>query len=80
MGWVAGNLPLIGSLTLEHLAFALPPVVLGLLLAVPLGWLANRTRIGRTLTINAAGLLYTIPSLALLVLLPPFLGTRILDR
>ena len=42
--WVLGNLPLIGNLTLEHLAFALPPVVLGLVLAVPLGWLANRTR------------------------------------
>ncbi|MDT7579384.1 MAG: osmoprotectant transport system permease protein [Pseudonocardiales bacterium] len=79
MGWLLGNLPLIGTLTLEHLAFALPPVVLGLVLAVPLGWLANKTRLGRTLTINVAGLLYTIPSLALLVLLPPFLGTRILD-
>ena len=79
MGWVAGNLPLIGSLTLEHLAFALPPVVLGLVLAVPLGWLANKTRIGRTLTINVSGLLYTIPSLALFVLLPLVLGTRILD-
>ena len=79
MTWLLGNLPLVGSLTLEHLAFALPPVVIGLVLAVPLGWLANRTRIGRTLTINVAGLLYTIPSLALFVLLPPFLGTRILD-
>jgi osmoprotectant transport system permease protein len=79
VNWVAGNLPLIGELTLEHLAFALPPVVIGLLLAVPLGWLANRTRLGRTLTINIAGLLYTVPSLALFVLLPPLLGTRILD-
>jgi osmoprotectant transport system permease protein len=77
--WLLGNLPLVGSLMLEHLAFALPPVVLGLVLAVPLGWLANRTRIGRTLTINVSGLLYTIPSLALFVLLPLVLGTRILD-
>ena len=79
MGWVAGNLPLIWSLTLEHLLFAIPPVVIGLVLAVPLGWLANRTRVGRTVTINVAGLLYTVPSLALFVLLPPLLGTRILD-
>ena len=79
MKWLLGNLPLVGSLTLEHLAFALPPVLIGLVLAVPLGWLANRTKVGRTLTINVAGLLYTIPSLALFVLLPPFLGTRILD-
>ena len=79
MGWVRGATAPDRRLTLEHLAFALPPVVLGLVLAVPLGWLANRTRIGRTLTINAAGLLYTIPSLALFVLLPLVLGTRILD-
>ena len=79
MGWVSGNLPQIRDLTLEHLFFALPPVVIGLVLAVPLGWLANRTRTGRTLMINIAGLLYTIPSLALFVLLPPILNTRILD-
>ena len=79
MGWISGNLPLIGALTLEHLYFALPPVVIGLVLAIPLGWLANRTRVGRSLTINVAGLLYTVPSLALFVLLPPILGTRILD-
>ncbi len=79
MNWVLGNLGLVRDLTLEHLAFALPPVVLGLLLAIPVGWLANRTRLGRTLTVNVAGLLYTIPSIALFVLLPPFLGTRILD-
>jgi len=79
MTWVLGNLELIGSLTLEHLAFALPPVLLGLLLAIPLGWLANRTRTGRTIVVNLAGLLYTVPSLALFVLLPVVLGTRILD-
>jgi osmoprotectant transport system permease protein len=79
VAWVVGNLALIRDLLLEHLGFALPPIVLGLVLAVPLGWLANRTKLGRTLTINVAGLLYTIPSLALFVLLPPILGTRILD-
>jgi osmoprotectant transport system permease protein len=79
VAWVLGNLELIRGLLLEHLGFALPPIVFGLVLAVPLGWLANRTRLGRTLTINIAGLLYTIPSLALFVLLPPLLGIRILD-
>ena len=79
MTWVLGNLELIRELTLEHLWFALVPVVIGLVLAIPLGWLANRTRLGRTLTINVSGLLYTVPSLALFVLLPPLLGTRILD-
>ncbi|GAA1302727.1 ABC transporter permease [Pseudonocardia xinjiangensis] len=79
MTWVLGNLELIWDLTLEHLVFALVPVVLGVVLSLPLGWLANRTGIGRTFTINVAGLLYTVPSLALFVILPPLLGTQILD-
>ena len=54
MGWISGNLALIRDLTLEHLYFALPPVVIGLVLAIPLGWLANRTKLGRSLTINVA--------------------------
>ena len=52
MTWVLGNLELIGELVVEHLAFALPPVLIGLLLAVPLGWLANRTRTGRTVVVK----------------------------
>jgi osmoprotectant transport system permease protein len=79
MTWVLGNLEMIWDLTLEHLVFALVPVVLGVVLSLPLGWLANRTGIGRTFTINVAGLLYTVPSLALFVILPPLLGTQILD-
>lgn len=79
MTWVLANLEMIWGLTLEHVVFALVPVVLGIVLAVPLGWLANRTGFGRTLTINVAGLLYTVPSLALFVILPPLLGTQILD-
>ena len=79
MTWVLGNLNMIGGLIVEHLYFALPPVVLGLLLAIPLGWLANRTATGRTIVINVAGLLYTVPSLALFVILPAILGTGILN-
>lgn len=79
MTWVLGNLELIGGLTLQHLAFALPPVVIGLLLAIPLGWLANRNSTGRAIVINVAGLLYTVPSLALFVILPAVLGNGILN-
>nr|WP_243848684.1 ABC transporter permease subunit [Lysinibacter cavernae] len=41
--------------------------------------LAHRKRIVYTPIIGTAGLLYTVPSLALFVLLPQVLGTRILD-
>lgn len=79
MDWVFDNSDLVLELTGQHVVFSLVPVLLGLVLAVPLGWLANRTSWGRTLTLNAAGFLYTLPSLALFVFLPPIIGTRILD-
>jgi osmoprotectant transport system permease protein len=79
MTWVLGNLDLIGALLLQHIYFALPPIVIGLVLAIPLGWLANRNAALRSTLINVAGLLYTIPSLALFVLLPPLLGIGILN-
>ena len=55
------------------------PVLVGLVLAVPLGWLANRSPAARAVLIPSAGLLYTIPSLALFIVLPGLLGTQILD-
>ena len=79
MNWVLENLGYIGGLVADHIYFALIPVVIGLVIAIPLGWLANRAGWGRTVAINLSGLLYTIPSLALFVFLPVVLGTGILD-
>jgi osmoprotectant transport system permease protein len=79
MTWVLGNLNLIGELLLQHLYFALPPIIIGLVLAIPLGWVADRNPVLRSTFLNISGLLYTIPSLALFVLLPPILGTGILN-
>ncbi|MFP5020022.1 ABC transporter permease [Pseudonocardia phyllosphaerae] len=79
MNWVFRNSDLVLDLVREHLVLSLLPVVIGLVLAVPLGWIANRRGWLRTLTLNAAGFLYTLPSLALFVFLPLILGTRILD-
>ncbi|MEQ3550778.1 ABC transporter permease [Pseudonocardia nematodicida] len=79
MTWFLGNLDVVLRLLREHLVFSLVPVALGLLLAIPLGWVANRTATLRTVMTNAAGLLYTIPSLAVFVFMPAILGTQILD-
>jgi osmoprotectant transport system permease protein len=54
-------------------------VLVGLVLAVPLGWLANRSRVARAILIPTAGVLYTIPSLVLFIVLPAILGTKILN-
>jgi osmoprotectant transport system permease protein len=77
--WLARNASQIWAWTLEHIALAAAPTVLGLLLALPLGAFAHRYRWSHTALITLAGLLYTIPSIALFVLLPGLLSTRILD-
>jgi osmoprotectant transport system permease protein len=78
--WIPGNADRILALTVEHLRLALIPVVVGLVLSVPLGWLANRYPLARAVLVPAAGVLYTIPSLTLFVVLPGILGTRILSE
>lgn len=79
MTWVLNNLGLIGRLTLEHLALSIPPIVIGFVISIPLGYLAYRFRLTRGLLLSLAGLLYTIPSLALFVILPPILGISYLS-
>jgi osmoprotectant transport system permease protein len=78
--WIPGNADRILSLLVEHLRLALIPVVAGLVLSVPLGWLANHYPLARAILVPAAGVLYTIPSLTLFVVLPGILGTRILSE
>lgn len=68
------------DLTLRHLYLAGLPLLLGLLISLPLGWLAWRVRPLGPPIIGGTGLLYTIPSLALFIMLPLVLGTRILDQ
>ena len=54
-------------------------MVFGVLIAVPLAQLARQSRGLRSLVLTGSSLLYTIPSLALFIILPTILGTRILD-
>jgi osmoprotectant transport system permease protein len=68
------------ALTVVHLRLSLVPVVIGLAIAVPLGVLVQRAPIPRRLTTATASVVFTIPSLALFVVLPTIIGTRILDE
>lgn len=79
MDWMLEHLDDIGSLTLQHSWLAGLPLVVGLLVSLPLGWLAHRQPRLRGIVVVSAGLLYTVPSLALFVLMPLVLGTGILD-
>ena len=80
MNWIIDNLDLIWSLTLEHIRLSIPPIVLGFLISIPLGWFAYRFALTRGILLTVAGLLYTIPSLALFVILPPLLGISFLSE
>ncbi|AYD03714.1 ABC transporter permease subunit [Neorhizobium sp. NCHU2750] len=77
--WLLRESGAIAGLFWWHVGLSVVPVVIALLLAIPLGWLAHRSGRLRSAILGAAGLLYTIPSLALFVLLPWVLHTRILD-
>lgn len=74
MTWVLNNLGLIGELTVAHLRQSLIALLVGFVLSVPLGWVAWRYRLVRSSVITITGLLYTIPSLALLILMPVITG------
>jgi len=77
--WLNRNTDQILSWLGSHLWLAAVPTVLGLVLALPLGAIAFRYRWSYTVLITLAGLLYTIPSRALFVVLPGILGTKILN-
>ncbi|MDQ4501969.1 ABC transporter permease subunit [Sinomonas sp. ASV322] len=79
MEWAAANFGRILSLAGQHLVLAVVPLVLGLVISLPLAQLVRRRRAWRTALLTVSSVLYTVPSLALFIILPVVLGTRILD-
>ncbi|MDQ1537293.1 MAG: osmoprotectant transport system permease protein [Actinomycetota bacterium] len=79
MTWFRDHLGEVLGFAVQHIYLAGVPLILGLLIALPLGWLARRYRGLYPLLIVGTGLLYTIPSLALFIILPLLLGTKVLD-
>ncbi|WP_427171868.1 ABC transporter permease [Arthrobacter sp. 92] len=79
MEWFLANSGRVFELAGQHLVLAVLPMILGLLIAIPLAQLARRNKGLKSVVVTATSLLYTIPSLALFIILPSILGTRILD-
>lgn len=61
----------------EHVYLAVLPLLIGLAVALPLGAVAQRSRLLRTGALQTASVFYTVPSLALFVVMPGILGTPI---
>jgi osmoprotectant transport system permease protein len=79
VNWVIANIQTVLDLAAAHVALSAPPILLGLVLSLPLGWLANRYARVRGLVLTTGGLLYTIPSIALILVVPGLIGTTLLD-
>jgi osmoprotectant transport system permease protein len=62
-----------------HAVLSVVPVVIGLMIALPLGWLARRYRWLYPPMVSVSGLFYTIPSIALVLLIPVVLGLQPLN-
>ena len=76
--WVWGHLHDIWTLTVEHVELALIAVVVGLAISLPVAIWAHRHRRAYAPITWTAGILYTIPSLALFSLLVPVTGLSVL--
>lgn len=63
----------------DHAWLSALPVGVGLVIALPLGWLAHRYRWVYPPMMSITGLLYTIPSIALFVIVPPLFGLSSID-
>jgi osmoprotectant transport system permease protein len=77
--WIERNLSMIGSLLVEHIILAVLPVVIAFVIALPLGYLVSKTKRAANVILAFLGVIYSIPSLALFVMMPLILGTKILN-
>lgn len=74
MSWLAQNWMQVGELAWAHLRLSLPAILLSVLIAVPIGRLSFRHgRVGGALT-STATLLYAIPALPMLIVVPALVG------
>jgi len=63
----------------EHVILAVVPVLIAFVVSLPIGFLVHKTKRGANLILAFLGVIYSIPSLALFVMMPLILGTKILD-
>lgn len=78
--YIKNNYPDIQAAFLQHLWLAFIPIVVGAVLALPVGYLAVRRRWLYQPIVNLGGIVYSIPSLALFVLIPAVIGTGVLSK
>jgi osmoprotectant transport system permease protein len=78
--WIFENWERFWEVTEVHLRLSVVPVLIGFVLSVPVGWWASRSQTARAILFPFANILFTIPSIALIVITPVLLGVKILDE
>ena len=79
MDWVWSHAADLWALTLAHIGLSVPPIVIGFLVSIPFGYWASRSAAARGVLLTVGNILYTIPGLALVVLVPVILGLSLLN-
>ena len=80
MNWLSGSWALIGELTLTHLTIALPAIIASVLIAVPIGaWAQSSKGVGGAV-LSILTVLYAVPSLPLLIVIPVLSGIALRSR
>lgn len=74
MSYIIKNPSIVWNLLLEHLAMTCLTLVIAVLIALPLSLLIRQFRWLTVPVLGGLGILYTVPSLALIILLVPVFG------
>ena len=80
MNWLSGSWALIGELTLTHLTIAVPAIIASVLIAVPIGAWAQRSKGIGGVVLSFLTVLYAVPSLPLLIVIPVLSGIALRSR
>ncbi|HZW03299.1 MAG TPA: ABC transporter permease [Anaerolineaceae bacterium] len=68
---------IVAGLLLDHLGLTVVTLVIATAVALPLGWLVHRFRPLAVLVQGVFGVIYTIPSIALMIMLIPLFGLSV---
>jgi osmoprotectant transport system permease protein len=77
--YLQNNVAVIQAALSQHVFLALVPVLIGVVVSLPIGYLAVRFGFLYHPLLNLSGILYAVPSIALIVLVPTIVGIRILS-
>ena len=80
MNWLSGSWALIGELTLTHLTIAVPAIIASVLIAVPIGAWAQRSKGVGGVVLSFLTVLYAVPSLPLLIVIQVLSGIALRSR